>query len=83
MSRMQQDVLARWSLLLQQNNFEIVYRPGKEHSNADSLSRPPYETKQLFLTFDSFYIGQDGLLYHLDRNQKRGNEDPFSQLVIP
>ena len=31
--------LARWSLLLQQYDFDIVHRPGKEHSNADSLSR--------------------------------------------
>ena len=35
--------LARWSLLLQQYDFEIVYRPGKEHGNADSLSRRPYD----------------------------------------
>ena len=121
--------LARWSLLLQRYSFEIVHRPDKEHSNADSLSRRPYETKpdlssfqkedpqvvktrelqrrdpelseiidflendvvpfddksarKLFLTSDSFYIGQDGLLYHLDRNKKGGNEDPLSQLVVP
>ena len=37
--------LARWSLLLQQYSFEIVHRPDKEHSNADSLSRRPYEMK--------------------------------------
>ena len=121
--------LARWSLLLQQYDFEIFHRPGKEHSNADSLLRRPYEAspdvssfskedpqvgrttelqrrglelremidflenhvvpfndksvRKLFLTSDFFYIGQDGLLYHLDRNKKRGNEDLFSQLVIP
>ena len=34
--------LARWSLLLQQYDFDIVHRRGKEHSNADSLSRRPY-----------------------------------------
>lgn len=31
--------LARWSLLLQQYNFEVIHHPGKVHSNADSLSR--------------------------------------------
>ena len=35
--------LARWSLLLHQYNFEVIHRPGKVHSNADSLSRRPYE----------------------------------------
>ena len=45
--------LARWSLLLQQYNFEIVHRPGKEHSNADSLSRRPYETKPDLIKFTS------------------------------
>ena len=33
--------LTRWSTTLQQYNFEIIYRPGKTHSNADALSRPP------------------------------------------
>ena len=121
--------LARWSLLLQQHDFDITHRPGREHSNADSLSRRPYEncpdlnslqkeepqvakTRELqrrdpqlsemidflendvipsndkiahevLLTSDSFYIGQDGLLYHLDHNRKRNIQDPFSQLVIP
>ena len=35
--------LARWSLLLQQYDFNIIHRPGKHHSNADGLSRRPYE----------------------------------------
>lgn len=36
-------LFARWSLLLQQYDFEVIHRPGKVHSNADSLSRRPYE----------------------------------------
>ena len=31
--------LARWVLLLQEFNFDIVVRPGKQHSNADFMSR--------------------------------------------
>ena len=38
--------LARWALLLQQYDFEIVHRPGKVHGNADSLSRRPYVTSE-------------------------------------
>ena len=36
--------LARWSLRLQEYDFEITYRPGKFHVNADSLSRLPMKT---------------------------------------
>ena len=39
--------------------------------------------RKLLLTSDSFYISQDGLLYHLDHNRKRCNKDQFSQFVIP
>ena len=35
------------------------------------------------LTNDKFYIGQDGLLYCLDYNQKRCVCDPFSELFVP
>ena len=34
--------LARWSLLVQQYDFEIQQRPGIVHGNADALSRRPY-----------------------------------------
>lgn len=33
--------LGRWSLLLQQFNLKISYRPGKTNQNADTLSRIP------------------------------------------
>ncbi|XP_065670064.1 uncharacterized protein LOC136088898 [Hydra vulgaris] len=36
--------LARWSLILQSYNFEIAYRSGKIHGNADGLSRCSYNT---------------------------------------
>lgn len=31
--------LARWSILLQDNQYDIVHRPGKKNSNVDALSR--------------------------------------------
>ena len=34
--------LTRWSLLLQQYDFEIKHRPGTANANADALSRRPY-----------------------------------------
>ena len=39
--------LARWSLLLQQFNFDIVHRPGCQNRNADALSRRPYPDTNL------------------------------------
>ena len=34
--------LARWSLLLQQYDFDIKHRAGTSNGNADALSRRPY-----------------------------------------
>ncbi|KAG1114109.1 hypothetical protein G6F61_010372 [Rhizopus arrhizus] len=33
--------LARWTLLLQQHDFDIVYRPGSKNAGPDALSRYP------------------------------------------
>ncbi|KAG0755733.1 hypothetical protein G6F57_013048 [Rhizopus arrhizus] len=33
--------LARWTLLLQQHDFDIVYRPGSQNAGPDALSRYP------------------------------------------
>ena len=35
--------LTRWSLLLMDYDFDIVYKAGNKHQNADTLSRYPFE----------------------------------------
>ena len=37
--------LARWLGRLEEYNYDIIYRPGRVHANADSLSRRPCETE--------------------------------------
>ena len=34
-------MLSRWLHSLQQFQFSIIHRPGKDHGNADGLSRAP------------------------------------------
>ena len=112
--------LARWSLLLQQYDFEIKHRAGKANANADALSRRHYgtctlsalhkqqpvgglQTEKLFelqrrdpelseiityleteilpsssntarrilLLSEVFYIGEDGLLYHINTTRRQ------------
>ena len=42
--------LARWSLLVQQYDFDIQHRPGVAHGNADALSRRPYAPPSLTIS---------------------------------
>ena len=38
--------LAKWDLTFQGYDFAIQYRPGKDHGNADALSRRVYTISQ-------------------------------------
>ena len=38
--------LAKWDLTFQGYDFTIQYRPGKDHGNADALSRRVYTISQ-------------------------------------
>jgi len=40
--------IARWICYLQEFEFNVVYRKGKTHLNADSLSRREYQTSELY-----------------------------------
>ena len=39
--------LARWAMLLQQFDFDVIHRPGYQNGNADALSRRPYPNTNL------------------------------------
>ena len=39
--------LARWALLLQHYDFNIIHRLGRIHVNADCLSRRPYDSCEI------------------------------------
>ena len=36
------------------------------------------DARKILLTSDNFYIGQDGLLYHIDFNRRRNARESFS-----
>ena len=66
--------LARWSLLLQQHDFDIVHRPGKIHGYADSLSGCPFDTCDL-----SSLQNEDSQVARIREMQRR---DPdLSQMI--
>ena len=49
----------------------------------DILSTNDRDARKILLTSDNFYIGKDGLLYHIDFNRRRNARESFSQLVVP
>ena len=120
--------LARWSLLIQQFDFEIIHRAGISNGNADALSRRPYGTcslnalasaglqthqihafqrkdqeiseiidylendhlptdniraKHVLLAEHVYFLDDNGILYHLDKQGRKGYKDNHAQLVLP
>ena len=54
--------LARWAILLQSYEFEIIHRAGRIHSNVDVLSRPVLDVNLAHAieeTDDSYEKGLD------------------------
>ena len=54
--------LARWALILQEYEFEVIHRPGITHQNADTMSRRPLQTSEDFSEarqdFDQISVAQ-------------------------
>uniref|UniRef100_A0A1X7UNW9 Integrase catalytic domain-containing protein n=1 Tax=Amphimedon queenslandica TaxID=400682 RepID=A0A1X7UNW9_AMPQE len=89
--------LARWSQVVSEYDLDICYRPGRQNSNADALSRAPLQAGTSNDSLDTVQIATvttDGEMTELIRNQKedeefgpiitsleRGNREPNFVLV--
>ena len=49
----------------------------------DILPTNDKDARKILLTSDNFFIGQDGLLYHIYFNRRRNARESFCQLVVP
>ncbi len=68
--------MVRWIEYLQQSNFKIDYRPGKENFVADALSRL-YSTQLLVIQEDKYFEGPlfiPNYLQHRRFNDHGSNE---------
>ena len=50
---------------------------------SDVLPFDDQAARKVLLTSNAFYVGSDGLLYHLDSKRRSNSYDSFSQLVVP
>jgi len=78
--------LARWAIYLQAYEFEIIYRKGVIHSNADTLSRPVMtvtvaeDEEEADVSPKALDVHEDeGLLYYL-KNGKHEAGQPKKQI---
>ena len=54
-----------------------------EYLEAETLPSNSNAARRILLLSEVFYIGEDGLLYHLNKIRRQASRTPHSQLVIP
>ena len=74
--------LARWLERLQAYDYTIIHRPGKEHSNADGLSRRPCADECRYCQRQEERDGQANSIQILPNQQDLQKEDIAIQQVI-
>ena len=67
--------LARWALLLSNYDFQVMYRPGKVHTNADGLSRSRQADAPLESGLDVMSSHLDSAVAALEADASAGNLD--------
>ncbi|UYV81483.1 hypothetical protein LAZ67_20001332 [Cordylochernes scorpioides] len=50
--------LARWALMIQEDNFEIIHKSGKKHLDADGLSRGPLPENEWDEDYERLFLNQ-------------------------
>jgi hypothetical protein len=76
--------IARWILLLQEFNYEVVVKSGKANSNADYLSRPRVEESVVDISAefpDEFPDLSDVAVFHLNDEVDSEFQDIINYLV--
>jgi hypothetical protein len=76
--------IARWILLLQEFNYEVVIKSGKANSNADYLSRQRGEESVADISAefpDEFPDLSDVAVFHLNREEDSEFQDIIDYLV--
>ncbi|GFU97192.1 hypothetical protein TNCV_559861 [Trichonephila clavipes] len=76
--------LARWALRLQEHDFDVKYKTGKKHSDADALSRNPVEEETE--TPDTFLAVTTSMNLAMEQKKDQDlakNFDPDGKLWLP
>ncbi len=73
--------LARWQDMLADFDFEVVYRLGEKHSNADALSRIPM--REIHASAECIVVGVDAISIHSAQSNwaQAQAQDPATTLV--
>ena len=71
--------LQRWAMFMSQFSYEIVYKKGRLHSNADGLSRMTYEPTEVPTPAVTDALMDDNFVSSVDLGKR---ESDFNSLLV-